>query len=92
MKRQSARDFNGDFTVVAVAALTPMVFDEHEDVVDVDVDLLDELHFEDELVRDRFLLHLRTLARLVIEVQIDAPVVFELARGDRVITSSRRRR
>ena len=63
-----------------------MVFDEHEDVVDVDVDLLDELHFEDELVRDRFLLHLRALARLVVEVQVDAPVVFELARGDRVIT------
>ena len=43
---------------VAVAALAAMVFDEHEDVVDVDVDLLDELHFEDELIRDRFLLHL----------------------------------
>ena len=63
-----------------------MVFDEHEDVVDVDVDLLDELHFEDKLVRDRFLLHLRALPCLVIEVQVDAPVVFELARGDRVIT------
>ena len=63
-----------------------MVFDEHEDVIDVDIDLLDEFHFEDEVVRDRFLLHLRALARLVIEVQVDAPVIFELARGDRVIT------
>ena len=63
-----------------------MVLDEHEDIVDIDIDLLDELHFEDEVVRDRFLFHLRALARLVIEVQVDAPVVFELARGDRVVT------
>ena len=62
-----------------------MMLNEHEDVVDVDVDLLDELHFEDEVVRDRFLIHLRALVRLVIEVQVDASVVFELARGDRVI-------
>ena len=35
-----------------------MMLDEHEDVVDVDVDLLDELHFKDEVIRDRFLIRL----------------------------------
>ena len=82
---KGAHDVDGDFPVVAIPALAPMVFDEHEDVVDVDVDLLDEFHFEDEVVGDRFLVRFRALPCFVVQVEVDTPVVFELARGDRVV-------
>ena len=45
-----------DLLVLAVAAGLAVLLDEHEDVVDVDLDLLDELDLEDDVVVDRLLL------------------------------------
>ena len=49
-----AGDLGTDFFVVAVALLGAELLDEHEDVVDVDLDLLDELDLEHDVLVDDF--------------------------------------
>lgn len=49
-----AGDLGADLLVVAVAFLGAELLDEHEDVVDVDLDLLDELDLEHDVVVDDF--------------------------------------
>ena len=60
-----------------VAGLAPLL-DEHEDVVDVDFDLLDELDLEDNVVVDRLLLGLFAATELGVQVEVDAAVVLAL--------------
>ena len=62
-----------------------MVFDQHEDVVNVDVHLFDQFHLKDQVVSDGFFVGPSAFTRLVVQVQVDAPVVFEVTRRDRVI-------
>ena len=66
------------FLVVAVALLGAELLDEHEDVVDVDLDLLDELDLEHDVVVDDFPVAVAIARELVAETQVDAGVVLPL--------------
>jgi hypothetical protein len=68
-------DLGANLLVVAVSPLVAVPLDEHEDVVDVDLDLLDELDLEDDVVVDRLLVAVAVLAELGVEVEVDAAVV-----------------
>lgn len=59
--------------------------DEHQDVVDVDLDLLDELDLEDDVVVDRFLLGRIGAPELGVEVEVDRLVVLIVALGEELI-------
>ena len=80
-----ARISCADLLVVAVAALRRGTSDEHEDVVDVDLDLLDQLDLEDDVVVDRLLLGVLVLAELGVEVEVDAAVVLALPLGEDLV-------
>ena len=80
-----AADLGADLLVVAVAMLVAVLLHEHQDVVDVDLDLLDELDLEDDVVDDRLLLGRRVLAVLGVEVEVDAAVVLVLAVGQQLV-------
>jgi SpoVK/Ycf46/Vps4 family AAA+-type ATPase len=71
-------DRAAEFPVVPVAAFFPVLLHEHEDVVDVDLDLLDELNLEDHVLVDRLLLCFGFPAKLCVEVEVDAAVVLGL--------------
>ena len=74
-----AGDLGTDFFVVAVALLGAELLDEHEDVVDVDLDLLDELDLEGHVIVDAFLVPVPGLPELGIQVEIHAAVVLAVA-------------
>ena len=80
-----ARDLGTDFLVVAVALLGAELLDEHEDVVDVDLDLLDELDFEHDVVVDDFSVAVAVARVLVAQPQVDAGVVLPLSLGEWVV-------
>ena len=71
--------------VGAVALGLAVLLDEHQDVVDVDLDLLDQLDLEDDVVVDRLLLSRCILAELGVEVEVDAAVVLALAFGQDLV-------
>jgi hypothetical protein len=53
--------------------LIEALLDEHEDVIDVDLDLLDELNLEDDVLVDALPVCVLTLPELGIEVEIARP-------------------
>ena len=58
-----------------------MLLDQHQDVVDVHLNLFDQLDLEDEVLVDGFLVSGVVLAHLLVEVQVGAAVVLDVARG-----------
>jgi hypothetical protein len=52
----SPGDGSARISLSSPSPLAAVLLDEHEDVVDVDLDLLDELDLEDDVVVDRLLL------------------------------------
>ena len=71
--------------VRAVATLGPVLLDEHQHVVDVDLDLLDELDLEDDVVVDRLLVGVLLPPERLVEVEVEAAVVLELALGEDLV-------
>ena len=80
-----AGDLGADLLVVAVAVLVAVLLDEHQDVVDVDLDLLDQLDLEDDVVVDRLLVGVLVLAELGVQVEVDAAVVLALPVGEDLV-------
>ena len=72
-------DLGADLPVLAVAVLLPVSLDEHEDVVDVDLDLLDELDLEGHVIVDAFLVPVPGLPELGVQVEVHAAVVLAVA-------------
>ncbi len=68
-------DLSMHFFVFAIAVLAAVVLNEHQDVVDVDLDLFDELPFKHDVVVDEFLVRGGVGAELGVEVEVDAAVV-----------------
>ena len=56
-------DGGSDLLVLAITLRIAVLLDEHQDVVDVDLDLLDQLDLEDDLVVDRLLVRRRVWVR-----------------------------
>lgn len=59
--------------------------DEHEDVVDVDLDLLDELDLEDDVLVDRLLVAVAVLRNSREQVEVDVAVVLVLPGGEQLV-------
>ena len=59
-----------------------VLLDQHQDVIDVDLDLLDQLDLEDQVVVDDLLVGVLVLAELGVEVEVDASVVLALPVGE----------
>jgi hypothetical protein len=55
-----------------------VALDQHQDVIDVDLDLLDQLDLEHHVVVDRFLLGLVRAAEFGVQVQVEALVVLKI--------------
>ena len=72
-------DFGADFFVLTIALRSLVLRDQHQDVVDVDFDLLDEFDLEHDVVVDRFLLSIVLVAELCVDVEISALVVLDLS-------------
>ena len=66
-----------------------MLLDQHQDVVDVHLNLFDQLDLEDEVLVDGFLVSGVVLAHLLVEVQVGAAVVLDVARGFPMTPSTR---
>ena len=81
--RDRGHDPRRDLLVLYVVAVAP--FHQHEDVVDVDLDLADELHLEHQVVGDGLLLGAPAIADLVTDRKVFALVVLHLALGRGVV-------
>lgn len=72
----SAADGNEHFFVVAVGIVE--LLHQHEDVIDVDLDLADEFHLKDDVVGDVLLVALGPLQPLVPQILIPAQIVLQI--------------
>ena len=72
----SAADGDEHFLVVAVGIV--VLLHQHEDVIDVDLDLADEFHFKDDVVGDVLLVTLGPLQPLVPQILVPAQIVLQI--------------
>lgn len=82
-----ALDIGADLLVLARAFLLQVLLHQHQDVIDVDLDLFDQLDLEHHVVVDAFLLRLRYGAEFGVQIQVDTLVVLKIALAEDFIAS-----
>ena len=77
-----ATDIDDDLFILAVSVL--VLLDEHEDIIDVDLDLLDQLDFKDDILGDILLIAVLDLLPFVAQILISTEVGLQIALGDQL--------
>lgn len=77
-----AANIDDDLLILAVAVL--VLLDEHEDIVDVDLDLLDQLDLKDDILCDIFLIAVLFLLPFVAQILISTKVGLQIALRDQL--------